>query len=76
MKPTIGQRIHAAVIAHKLGIATDRALKLYVLGHEMHPSWEELGEALLHEDGTGVPENLRPAPGPQLVRSTPEDPRA
>jgi hypothetical protein len=47
MQPTIGQRILAAVIAHKLGIATDRALKLYIKGHEIDPSWEQAGEFLL-----------------------------
>lgn len=47
MQPTIGQRILAAVIAHKLGIATDRALKLYVQSHEIDPSWEQAGEFLL-----------------------------
>ena len=67
MKPTIGQHLLAVVIAHRLGIAPDRALKLYVRfhGREIDPSWEQLGEALLRGDGTVVPENLRP--GPQLV---------
>ena len=75
MKPTIGQHLLAAVIAHRMEIAPDRALKLYVCihGREIHPSWEELGQALLHADGDAVPENLRPAPGPQLVTSKPED---
>jgi len=50
MQPTIGQRILAAVIAHKMGIATDRVLKLYITGHEIDPSWEEVGEYLLRSD--------------------------
>jgi len=44
---TIGQRIAAAVLAHQLDIPADRALKLYVQGRELDPSWEETGEALL-----------------------------
>jgi hypothetical protein len=47
MKPTIGQRILAACLAHQLGIHSDRALKLYVLGHDIDPSWETVGETLL-----------------------------
>jgi hypothetical protein len=49
MQPTIGQRILAAVIAHKMGIATDRVLKLYISGREIDPSWEEVGEYLLKD---------------------------
>lgn len=74
MKPTIGQRILAALIGQQLGIASDRALKLYVCvpGREIDPSWEELGQALLCGDlKAAVPENLRP--GPQLVPSKPEE---
>jgi hypothetical protein len=74
MKPTIGQRVLAAVIAHRVGIASDRALKLYVQGIEIDPSWEMLGQALLHgETGAGVPENLSAAFGPQIVPSKAED---
>lgn len=51
MQPTIGQRILAAVIAYKLGIATDRALKLYVKSHEIDPSWEQIGDYLLRYSG-------------------------
>jgi hypothetical protein len=47
METTIGQRVLAAVISHQLGIPTDRALKLYVQGREIHPSWEQVGETLL-----------------------------
>lgn len=75
-RPTIGQRIHAAIIAHNLHITSERALKLYLLGHEENPSWEELGEALLREEGIRVPENLCAALRPQLVPSKPEDSRA
>jgi hypothetical protein len=46
-EPTIGQRIAAAVVAHQLGISTDRALKRYIQGYEVDPSWEEIGETLL-----------------------------
>ena len=47
MKETIGQRILAAVISHQLGISVDRALKLYVRGREIDPSWETIGAELL-----------------------------
>jgi hypothetical protein len=50
MQITIGQRILAAVIAHQLDISTDRALKLYVRGRELDPSWDEVGEALLKNE--------------------------
>ncbi len=74
MKPTIGQRLAAAVVGHRAGIASDRALKLYVQGSEIDPSWEMLGQALLRaEPGKGVPENLSAGPGPQLVPSKPEE---
>ncbi|MGB2645893.1 MAG: hypothetical protein WBF09_08885 [Candidatus Acidiferrum sp.] len=76
MKPTIGQHLLAAVIAHRMGIAPDRALKLYVCvhGYEIDPSWEMLGQALLRaEPGQGVPENLSLALGPQLVPTKPEN---
>jgi len=71
MQITIGQRILAAVIAHQLDISTDRALKLYVRGRELDPSWEQVGEALLNNEraSTSVPASARPALGPQIVRS-------
>jgi hypothetical protein len=47
MTITIGERICAAVLAHQLGISTDRAWKLHVKGRELDPSWEEAGETLL-----------------------------
>jgi hypothetical protein len=47
MKETIGQRVVAAVISHQLGISTERAMKLYVRKHKIHPSWEAVGEELL-----------------------------
>lgn len=47
MKETIGQHIVAAVISHQLGISMDRALKFYVRGREIDPSWEAVGEELL-----------------------------
>ncbi len=49
MKETIGQRILAAVLSHQLGISMDRALKLYVRGREIDPSWETIGAELLRE---------------------------
>jgi hypothetical protein len=66
MQPTIGERIHAAVLGHKLGIATDRALKLYVRGRELHPSWEQLGEALLREESLSAIERRSSRPAPKL----------
>jgi hypothetical protein len=45
---SIGQRVCAAVISHQLGISMERALKLYILGCRIHPSWEEIGTALLN----------------------------
>lgn len=69
--PTIGQHICAVVIAHQLGISIDRALKMYVQGTAIDPSWEMLGQALLRaQPGAGVPESLHL--GPQLVPSKPE----
>jgi hypothetical protein len=70
MQITIGQRILAAVIAHRLDISTDRALKLYVRGRELDPSWEEVGEALLKNEraSTHLRASARPALGPQIVR--------
>ena len=44
---TIGQRICATVLSHQLGISTERAMKLYVVGHKIAPEWETVGEALL-----------------------------
>jgi hypothetical protein len=71
MQITIGQRILAAVIAHQLGISTDRAFKLYVRGHEIDPRWDETGEVLLKAvlASTNAPASERPALGPQIVRS-------
>ena len=63
MQITIGQRILAAVIAHQLDISTDRALKLYVRGREIDPSWDEVGEELLKNEraSTNIPASARPA---------------
>jgi hypothetical protein len=77
---TIGQRIAAAVVAHQLGIPTDRAMKLYVQGRELDPSWEQVGEALLRSiASTAVQGSLPPVRGLQIVRPTSEpektDPR-
>jgi hypothetical protein len=68
---TIGQRIVAAVIAHQLGISSDRALKLYVRGRELDPSWEEVGKTLLANEraSTTVPASARSTLGPQIVRT-------
>jgi hypothetical protein len=72
METTIGQRILAAVIAHKLGIATDRALRLYVKGHEVDPSWEKAGEMLLGKapasTGKPVPRGRRRTLGGERAR--------
>ena len=70
MQITIGQRIVAAVIAHHLGISADHAMKHYVRGLELHPTWEQVGETLLKSPlaKAGVPASLRRALGPQLVR--------
>jgi hypothetical protein len=69
---TIGQRIVAAVLAHQLGIATERAMKLYVRGCELDPSWEEIGEALLRSIAYASPGHLPPVHGLQIVRPTSE----
>jgi len=71
MKITIGQRIVAALIAHQLGISTDRAFKLYVQGRDLDPSWEEVGATLLASEraSINVLGGLRSPLGPQLVRS-------
>jgi hypothetical protein len=53
MKATIGQKILAALLSHQMGISTDRAMKLYVLKHEIHPSWETLGDELLRKSNGG-----------------------
>lgn len=71
MKATIGQQILAAVLAHQLGISTERAFKRYVHGRELDPSWQEAGEALLRSSReiAGAPLNPRLIlSGPQLVR--------
>jgi hypothetical protein len=47
MKENIGQRALAAVISHQLGISRDRALKIYVRGRHVDPSWEVVGMELL-----------------------------
>jgi hypothetical protein len=54
-RATIGQRILAACIAHQLDITTDRALKLYVQGHEIDPSWEQIGKKLLKDAIANTP---------------------
>jgi hypothetical protein len=70
MEITIGQRICAAVLAHQLRISTDRAMKLYVQGRELDPSWEQMGEALLRNSlaRASVRGSSRPRRGPQIVR--------
>jgi hypothetical protein len=67
---TIGQHILAALIAYQLGIPADRAMKLYVQGREIDPSWEQAGESLLASAVASikVQESLRPTRGPQIVR--------
>ena len=69
MQTTIGQRILAAVVAHQLGISTDLAMKLYVQGREIDPSWEQVGETLLRSPARrGSARANPPASGPQIVR--------
>jgi hypothetical protein len=64
MKISIGERICAAVLGHKLGISTDRAWKLYVRGREISPSWEAAGETLLESSmESSAPESDGPDPG-------------
>jgi len=74
MEPTIGQRIHAAVLAHRLGIATDRAFKVYIKGHEIDPSWETVGEMLLGKvpvsKGKSIPRGRRRRASITMPRST------
>src|ERR1700722_13579609 len=72
MTITIGQRILAAVLAQQLGITTDRALKHYVQGRELDPSWDEAGEALLKSavGSTSVPESFAPRSGPKSMTIT------
>lgn len=53
---TIGQRILAAVLSHQLGISMDRALKLYVRGRKIHPSYEAVGEELFKQACESVAE--------------------
>jgi hypothetical protein len=47
MKKTVGQQLLAAFISQQLGISRERAMKLYVRKHKIHPSWEALGVQLL-----------------------------
>ena len=68
---TIGQRIAAAVVADQLGITTDRAMKDYVRGRELPPSWEELGAALLRSIASAPPGRLPSIHGLQIVRPKP-----
>jgi hypothetical protein len=67
---TIGQRIAAAVVAHQLDISSDRALKLYVQGCEIDPSWERAGEELLKSslESAGTQGSLPPRSRPHVVR--------
>ncbi len=44
---TIGQRVFTAVLSYQLGISMERARKLYVVGKEIPPEWENVGSALL-----------------------------
>lgn len=53
-KITIGQRVLAALLSHQLDISMDRALKLYVRGRNIHPSYEVVGEELLKQACEGV----------------------
>jgi hypothetical protein len=73
MKTTIGQRILAAVIAHQLGIRTDRALKLYVQDCEIDPSWEEVGETLLKNAVASTRDRGSSRAAPDLESLTPEN---
>jgi hypothetical protein len=70
---TIGQRIVAALVAHQLGITTDRAMKLYVQRLELDPSWEEIGASLLERPiaSVSVDASLNSARGLHIVRSKP-----
>jgi hypothetical protein len=77
MKTSIGERILAALIAHQLGISTDRALKVHVRTQQLHPSWEELGENLLagRTPAAGEPrigERLAAAVMAHLLRAAPD----
>ncbi len=65
---TVGQCVVAALLSYQLGITTDRAMKLYVRGRELPPSWEEIGKALLGSIASAPPGSLRPARGLQIVR--------
>jgi hypothetical protein len=47
MKKTVGQQLLAAFISQQLGISRERAMKLYVRKHKIHPSWEALGVQFL-----------------------------
>jgi hypothetical protein len=63
-QPTIGQLILAALLASQLGIRADRALRLYVQGHDIDPSWEEMGKTLLENfvSSASAPGNAGPTP--------------
>jgi hypothetical protein len=68
METTIGQRVLAAVISHQLGIPTDRALKLYVQGLDIHLSWEQVGETLLRSSAAFTVAQAPRDSGLQIVR--------
>lgn len=61
MKAKIGQRVLAAVISYQLDISMDRALKLYVRGQTIDPSWDAIGEEMLKHSGaiTSKPATLQ-----------------
>jgi hypothetical protein len=68
---TVGQRIAAALLAHQLGITTERAMKDYVQRLELDSSWEELGDALLRSLASAPPGRLPSVRGLQIVRPKP-----
>jgi hypothetical protein len=74
---TIGQRILAAVLSHQLGISMDRALKLYVQGREIHPSYDAVGDELLKHARLAPArlcfESARPKPNTRQSRSALND---
>ena len=65
-EPTIGQRIVAAVIAHRLGMSMDRALKLYARGNHIDPSWEPIGEELLRKSRSSAGGSAAPIASPAV----------
>jgi hypothetical protein len=72
MKTTFGQRILAVVLTEQLGLSPGRAMKLYVEGREIDPSWEQIAEMMLKnslEDAT-VRGSLRLRPGESMTHAS------